>query len=105
MVFFVITTIFIKAEIKATEGLLLETQDFAVSIENLPKLDKTQAYDPLEIKVALYLFIQNLVSNQPQTQAELLDSKVQPHEIVSINFAKNDVHTYTYLLKIMKLMN
>ncbi len=55
--FFVITTIFIKAEIKATESMLLETQDFAVSIENLPKLGKKEAFDPLEIKVALYLFI------------------------------------------------
>ena len=89
--FLVLGTIFIKAEINGTESLLLETQDFAVEVYQFPQLAKDHAYDLGELKVALY--------------EELSRSNVQPYEIVSINFASNDVSTYAYLLKINQMVN
>ena len=86
-------TYFIKVDAERHKNLLFETQEFAVEIDNLPKLSAD--YPPQLLKAELWNHLEKCCKLQSQQIERLADTKLeQACEIVDIQFAMSD---YKYL--------
>ena len=103
MAFMLFMRSFVRREIEDVERSLVEVQDFTVRIQNMPSLKQFQQYSTIELKAALAAYLTRKVDNIGQQNPKLAESKIEPTELVTINFGTKKVTHYNLLQKILKL--